>query len=123
VVVDPVSPADMFGDNAPAESSAVVAARVRQARVAAQERWAGCGWQVNGAVPGSALRGRAWRLPRRVLAEAEAHLERGELSGRGFDRVLRMSWTVADLAGHEAPDAGDVGEALFYRVGRSAWAA
>ena len=41
-----------------------------------------------------------------VLAEAEAHLERGELSGRGFDRVLRMAWTVADLAGHTVPDAG-----------------
>ena len=61
---------------------------------------------------------------RPVLAEAEAHLERGELSGRGFDRVLRMAWTVADLAGHAVPDAGDVAEALFYRVGRgSAWAA
>jgi magnesium chelatase family protein len=76
VVVDPVSPADMFGDNAPAESSAVVAARVRQARAAAQERWAGCGWQVNGAVPGSALRGRGWRL-----RPGAAHVVDGRRSG------------------------------------------
>jgi magnesium chelatase family protein len=59
-----------------------------------------------------------------VLAEAEAHLDRGELTGRGFDRVLRMAWTVADLSGRSVPDAGDVAEALFYRIGRSnAWAA
>jgi magnesium chelatase family protein len=124
VVVDPISPADMFVEVGRAESSATVAERVRAARAAASDRWAGTAWRVNGEVPGPALRERPWRLPRTVLAEAEAHLERGELSGRGFDRVIRMAWTVADLAGHPNPDAGDVAEALFYRVGRgSAWAA
>jgi magnesium chelatase family protein len=124
VVVDAVSPGDLFADGAPAETSAVVAQRVALARAAARQRWAASHWRVNGSVPGRALRDRPWRLPRSVLAEAEAHLERGELSARGFDRVLRMAWTVADLAGHTAPDAGDVAEALFYRVGRgSTWAA
>jgi magnesium chelatase family protein len=124
VVVDPISPADLFVEVGRAESSAAVAARVLAARAAAIDRWSGSTWQVNGEVPGRALRDRQWRLPRRVLAEAEGHLERGELSGRGFDRVIRMAWTVADLAGHLSPDAGDVAEALFYRVGRgSAWAA
>jgi magnesium chelatase family protein len=38
--------------------------------------------------------------------------------------VLRLAWTVADLAGHTAPDAGDVAEAVFLRTGRAAaWAA
>jgi magnesium chelatase family protein len=124
VVVDPVSPADMFAEADAGESSAVVAERVRRAREVAQARWASSGWRVNGEVPGSALRDRRWRLPRPVLGEAEAHLERGELSGRGFDRVLRLAWTVADLAGRTVPDGGDVAEALFYRVGRgSTWAA
>lgn len=124
VVVDPVTPADMFADVGPAEPSSVVAERVAAARAVARERWAASRWRVNGEVPGTALRDRAWRLPRSALAEAEAHLERGELSGRGFDRVLRMAWTVSDLAGHDIPDAGDVAEALFYRVGRgSVWAA
>ena len=124
VFVDPISPADLLSEPTPGESSAAVAQRVQRARLLARDRWAASGWQVNADVPGATLRSRAWRLPRAVLAEAEAHLERGELSGRGFDRVLRMSWTVGDLAGHERPDAGDVAEALFYRVGRgSAWAA
>jgi magnesium chelatase family protein len=114
----------MFVEVGHAESSAAVAERVLAARTAAIERWSGSSWRVNGEVPGPVLRVRPWRLPRAVLAEAEAHLERGELSGRGFDRVIRMAWTVADLAGHSTPDAGDVAEALFYRVGRgSAWAA
>ncbi len=124
VFVDPLSPGDMFTDPGQGESSAVVAARVQAARLIARDRWSGSGWQVNADVPGAALRERRWRLPRTVLSEAEAHLERGELSGRGFDRVLRMAWTIGDLGGHDRPDAGDVAEALFYRVGRgSAWAA
>lgn len=53
----------------------------------------------------------------RHLAAAEDAVRRGELSARGFDRVLRLSWTVADLNGHTVPDAGDVGEAMFFRVG------
>jgi magnesium chelatase family protein len=124
VVVDPISAADMFSEPGTGERSADVARRVLAARSAAGSRWSASGWRANGEVPGTALRDRSWRLPRSVLSDAEAHLERGELSGRGFDRVLRMAWTVADLAGHPVPDAGDVAEALFYRVGRgSAWAA
>jgi magnesium chelatase family protein len=124
VVVDPVSHADLLTESGAGESSAVVAARVAMAREAALARWVGTSWRVNGEVPGTALRGPRWRLPRAVSREAEQHLDRGELSGRGFDRVLRLAWTVADLAGHLVPDADDVAEALFYRVGRSAvWAA
>jgi magnesium chelatase family protein len=38
--------------------------------------------------------------------------------------VLRLAWTVADLAGHTVPDAGDVEEALYFRTGGAgAWAA
>ena len=33
-----------------------------------------------------------------------ADLERGLLTARGLDRVLRVAWTVADLAGHDRPD-------------------
>ena len=58
------------------------------------------------------------------MLAAEQHLDRGELSARGFDRVLRLAWTVADLGGHTVPDAGDMAEAVFLRTGRAAaWAA
>lgn len=124
VQVDPVAHADLFDGAGDRDCSAVVAGRVAAARAAAQDRWREMRWTVNGAAPGSALRGAPWALPHSVLQPAEEYLQRGELSARGFDRILRLAWTVADLAGHTAPDAGDVCEALFFRTGRSdPWAA
>jgi magnesium chelatase family protein len=122
--VDAVAHADLLDDPAERETSAQVAARVRRARAAAAERWAERGWRVNTGVPGTVLRSRPCRLPRRVTAAAEAYLDRGELSARGYDRVLRLSWTIADLAGRTVPDPGDVAEAIFFRTGRNAtWVA
>ena len=46
-------------------------------------------------------------------------LDSGSLSARGVDRVLRMSWTIADLDGRDRPDGEDVGEALTLRDGRT----
>jgi magnesium chelatase family protein len=122
--VDPVSHADLFGTHDPAEPTAVVAARVREARLAAAERWGPRGWQVNADVPGQALREPPWRLAREATKAAESHVDRGQLSARGFDRVLRMAWTLSDLSGRASPGAGDLAESLFLREGRgSGWAA
>jgi len=123
VSVEPVAHADLFDNITERETSAMIAARVAMARAAAAQRWAGS-WHSNAEVPGSALRGAPWSLPRAVIGSAEAFLDRGELTARGFDRVLRTAWTVADLAGRAAPQACDVAEALFYRTGRDeSWAA
>jgi magnesium chelatase family protein len=51
------------------------------------------------------------------MDEAERSLERGVLTARGLDRVLRVAWTVADLLGHDRPDATDVALALQLRTG------
>ncbi|PZS31083.1 MAG: Mg chelatase-like protein [Pseudonocardiales bacterium] len=124
VHVDPVPHADLFDDAAGRESSQAVAARVASARAAAAQRWRGTPWRVNGAVPGAALRAAPWALPHAVLRPAAEYLQRGQISARGFDRVLRLAWTVADLAGRAHPDTGDVAEALYFRTGSSgAWAA
>jgi magnesium chelatase family protein len=124
VHVDPVPRADLFDDTGGRESSVTVAARVASARAAAAERWCRTPWRVNGAVPGAVLRAAPWALPPAVLQPAEAYLQRGEIGARGFDRVLRLAWTVADLAGRGSPDTGDVAEALYFRSGSSgAWAA
>ncbi len=45
-------------------------------------------------------------------------LERGRLTARGVDRVLRVSWTLADLAQRGSPSALDVAAALQFRDGR-----
>ena len=40
-----------------------------------------------------------------ALAQAERDLECGLLTARGLDRVLRVAWTAADLAGRDRPTA------------------
>jgi magnesium chelatase family protein len=101
------------------ESTAVVAGRVTQARAVAATRLAGTGLSVNSQVPGRLLRER-WPVPRTALRLAERALERGALSVRGFDRVLRVAWTLADLAGRSAPGSDEVAEALGMRLQRVA---
>ncbi len=124
VDVEPVAHADLFDTDGEREPSAVVAARVLLARAAAAQRWRETSWRLNGDAPGAALRARPWQLPRVALAPAHAYLQRGEISARGFDRVLRLAWTLADLAGRAVPAAADIAEALFFRTGRSeSWAA
>ena len=124
IPVDPVPHAQLFAAGESGESTAVVAERVFAARQRAAKRWHDTPWRCNAQVPGPALRRPPWALARTVLAPAEAYLRRGALSVRGFDRVLRVAWTMSDLAGREAPGTADVSEALFFRTGHSsAWAA
>lgn len=123
VHIEPVAHADLLDDIATRESSAAVAARVAVARAVALDRWQGTPWRCNGEVPGSALRLRPWRLPRAALGAVEGCVQRGQLSARGFDRVLRLAWTLADLGGRTVPSRDDVGEALFFRTGQGEVAA
>jgi magnesium chelatase family protein len=102
-----------------AEPTSVVARRVQHARDAAAERLRGTGLTVNSQVPGRMLRER-WSPPRPALRLVERALERGVLSVRGYDRVLRVAWTLADLAGRPLPGSDDVAEALGMRLQRAA---
>ena len=72
-----------------AESSAAVAERVREARDRQRRRLAGSGWQTNGEVSGTYLR-RHLPLPDGLQAVDEA-VDRGRLSARGVDKVLRLA--------------------------------
>jgi magnesium chelatase family protein len=112
VEVMPVNRSDL-ADDVP-ENSATVAARVAQARAVQYERLAGTPWRLNGEVPGSWLRG-ALRLPRSVTRSVDTALDRGALSIRGYDRVLRIAWTLGDLAGLDRPGQTELGQALILR--------
>ena len=104
------------------ESTEVVAARVLAARERAARRYAGTPYRLNGDVPGPVLR-RRFPLTGDVALPVEQALSRGLLSARGADRVVRVAWTVADLAGHDRPTLSDVGMALACREPGTAWAA
>ncbi|MFJ2814016.1 YifB family Mg chelatase-like AAA ATPase [Streptomyces sp. NPDC087294] len=116
VRVDRVTRSQLTGFAARGESTATVAGRVRAARERAAARLADTPWGTNSEVPGRELRSR-WHAERGAMDEAERCLERGVLTARGLDRVLRVAWSVADLAGHARPDATDVALALQLRTG------
>ncbi|MET9927020.1 MULTISPECIES: ATP-binding protein [unclassified Streptomyces] len=116
VEVEPVDRADLLEQGGRGEPTAVVAARVREARARAAERLTGTPWTTNSEVPGHELRTRLLAAPG-ALAAAERDLERGLLTARGLDRVLRVAWTVADLRGAPRPEARDIAVALELRTG------
>ncbi|SEC67630.1 YifB family Mg chelatase-like AAA ATPase [Streptomyces melanosporofaciens] len=118
VHVEAVSRAELTGARLGAENSASVAARVREARERASARLQDTPWRLNSEVPGHELRTR-WQPFSGALREAERDMERGLLTARGLDRVLRVAWTVADLAGHDRPEAPDIAQALQLRTGIS----
>ncbi|MET7370024.1 YifB family Mg chelatase-like AAA ATPase [Streptomyces sp. NPDC005566] len=116
VEVEPVGRADLMGRGGRGETSAEVAARVMEARVRAADRLAGTPWTTNSEVPGHELRTRLLAAPGALMA-AERDMERGVLTARGLDRVLRVAWTLADLRAADRPDASDIATALELRTG------
>ncbi|BBH64344.1 hypothetical protein ACTI_10290 [Actinoplanes sp. OR16] len=117
VAVQPLRAAQLNDLSVPPEPSAVVAARVARARDAARARWSATGWSLNSEIPGPALRRPPWGLPPPDTEVLRRALDRGALSARGFDRALRLAWTIADLDGRDRPGPGDVAEAYQLRMG------
>jgi magnesium chelatase family protein len=115
VEVQPVSRSELIS-LCGGEPSSAVAARVREARDRAAIRYQDTPWRTNGQVPGHELRTR-WHLSPGALRPAEREVECGRLTARGLDRVLRVAWTVADLAGRDRPDGTDVARAIELRTG------
>jgi magnesium chelatase family protein len=110
----PVSRA-VLAAGASGEPTAAVRARVLEARARAAARLRGTPWGTNGEVPGPDLR-RRWPIPGDALVSLSADLDRQRLSTRGVDRVMKVAWTLADLAGREVPVRDDVEQARALRV-------
>jgi magnesium chelatase family protein len=97
------------------ETSAVVAQRVQEARARQAHRLVGTPWSTNGDVAGPYLRTHL-PLPDGLQVIEEA-VGRGRLSPRGVDKVLRVAWTLGDLAGRDRPGVDQVRTALAMRRG------
>jgi magnesium chelatase family protein len=111
--VERVSLAD-FGQSGAEEDTATVAGRVHAARSRQRERLGSLGMETNSQVPGRVLRGEL-RLPSATTKILDTSLERGILTARGYDRVLRLAWTLADLGHRDQPHSDDIGQALGLR--------
>lgn len=104
----------------PATTSAAARTRVQAARARAAERLQGTPWRLNAELPGEWLRRGPRALPAQVRRPLDTALQRGALTLRGYDRVLRLAWTVADLAGLDSPGIDEVGRALYLKRGVTA---
>jgi magnesium chelatase family protein len=96
------------------ESSASVRERVEGARERQRHRFQGQVPRCNAEMPGAMARREAALTARTegVLASA---VDRYHLTGRGFDRVLKVARTVADLDGSDRVDDSHLLEALTFR--------
>ena len=119
VHVPRITRAELLAEDGLGEPTRDVATRVAQARRRAAERYAGTPWRTNGEVPGVELL-RRWPLARSATAHAEDALDRGLLTARGYGRVARLAWTLADLQDLGEPGPGQVDLALGYRLGEAA---
>jgi magnesium chelatase family protein len=112
--VRPVPPLELVANEARGPATAAVRERVAAARERQRSRLARTAARCNADMDG--------RLTRRIVVldpETAGGLigarERGTLSGRGHDRVLRVARTIADLAATERIEADHVAEALGLR--------
>lgn len=96
------------------ETTAVVRERVGLARQRSSYRLREYPWATNAEVPGSYLR-RHWPARAQAVEVLEEQVRRGVLTLRGADRVLRVAWTLADLAGATRPGGDEVASALALR--------
>lgn len=93
-------------------TSAALKAEVAEARERQARRFASLHYERNADVPGSWLR-RNTQLTNATMSRFEEGIIRGYLSLRGYDRILRLAWSIADLSGHDWPSEDDVAMAFM----------
>ncbi len=100
--------------SAPGEPSKAVAKRVAQARKIQRDRFGDGPSPINAAMGPEEVR-RFCALDERGRRLLDAAYERLGLSARAFHRILKVARTLADLAGKDAIQVGQVAEAIQYR--------
>jgi magnesium chelatase family protein len=90
---------------------------VAVARERAAKRLAQTPWRVNAHVPGTWLREGPSSPSPAVRRPLDAALHRGAITLRGYDRVLRVAWSLADLSGKPQLGPEEIGRALYLKKG------
>ena len=115
VHVDPVGRVDMARTDL-GESSADIRQRVIAARALAAERFSECAWKLNSQIPSRALRTLFQPQPN-AMNFLHDELDKEHITARGLHKIIRVSWTLADIAGHGVPTLDDVEQAHLLRGG------
>jgi magnesium chelatase family protein len=105
---------EKHSDRRAREPSSEVRSRVERAREIQAKRFDGTSFRTNADMGPKELQEHV------VLDEAGENMMRAavrqlQLSARGYHRVLKLAWTIADLTGDERVQAAHVAEALQYR--------
>ena len=95
-------------------TSKAIREMVTVARSASLARLSKTQWRTNAQVPGVYLR-RELRLGRSITAQLDAALDRNLISMRGYDRCLKVAWSICDLRGGTSPTRDDIATAVFLR--------
>jgi magnesium chelatase family protein len=98
------------------EASEVIRRRVQEARDRQRARWLDLDVACNAHLPGPVARRRV-RLSSDAETTLAAAVDRLSLTGRGFDRAIKVARTIADLDAVEVVGREHVAEALSYRDG------
>ncbi len=117
--VERVSLAD-FGHAGEEEDTRIVAERVLAARERQLERLLAMGLETNSQVPGGEPCGVNCGCLPGPPGFWTLRWNGGTLTARGYDRVLRLAWTLADLAHSDTPDMDHIGQALGLRQAAAA---
>lgn len=99
-------------------SSAGVRSRVESARAIARDRFAGLGFFLNSQIPSNLLRSQFKAQPR-AMSALHKLMDKDEITARGFHKLMRLAWSIADLRQGEIPDIDDVECALQLRTENS----
>jgi magnesium chelatase family protein len=113
IEVRPVKAEDLLS-KVKEEDSASVRTRIERARERQLQRYRGEGFCFNSTVPQTRLQ-EYIRLGKEEEKLLQAIYEKGDLSARGYFKVLRLARTIADLAGRDQVNRDDLTEALFFR--------
>lgn len=112
-----------MSDNRPSESSADIRERVICARLIQEERYADIPGIYCNAQMSSKLLAAYARPDEKGLALLKNAMNRLNLSARAYDRILKVSRTIADLEACESIQAAHLAEAIGYRnLDREDWA-
>ena len=107
--------------SAPSESSADIRKRVNAARKIQQQRFEGTDIACNARITPAMLH-EACQMTDDASRLLKMAFDRLNLSGRAYDRIMKVARTVADLDGSEKIDAPHISEAVQYRsLDRNYW--